>query len=87
MLLPMYLICLLPEFDRLGNVPMYRYECGLKKTTPQTKTLSDIIGWKERYYAFKRRPARASYAFANNAGTNNFAPYVLSSAPLLSQFR
>ena len=71
-----------PEFDRLGNVPMYRYECGMKSTTPQYKSLSDIIGWKERYYAFKRRPARASYAFfANSAGTNNYAPYVVSSAP------
>ena len=63
-----------PEFDRLGNVPMYRYECGMKYTTPQYTNLSDIIGWKERYYAFKRRPARATYAFfATSDGTNNYA--------------
>ena len=71
-----------PEFDRLGNIPMYRYEAGTKQTTPQTLTNTDIIGWKERYYAFKRRQSRASYAFfADASGVNNYSPYVLSSRP------
>ena len=69
-----------PEFDRLGNVPMFSYEASSPKSSSQQNT--DIIGWKERYYAFKRRPARASYAFADNIQqTNSLASYVLSSLP------
>lgn len=72
-----------PEFDRLGNVPMYRYETGMK---PQSSafTMSDIIGWKERYYQYKRKYDRTSFAFGNaltSDNVNNYSPYMLSFRP------
>ena len=70
-----------PEFDRLGNVPMYRYEAGMASNATGL-AMTDIIGWKERYYPFKRRSPRATYAFFNNqAGTNIWSSYVLNSYP------
>lgn len=50
-----------PEFDRLGNVPMYRYESGRANVLGQNAT--DVIGWKERYYWNKRKAPRCSMAF------------------------
>ena len=48
-----------PEFDRLGNMPMFRYEAGSWSHNSQT-TLADVIGWKERYYCNKRRAPKTS---------------------------
>lgn len=72
-----------PEFDRLGNVPMFRYETGM---IPQSAafTMSDIIGWKERYYQYKRKYDRTSFAFGNaltSDNVNNYSPYMLSFRP------
>ena len=72
-----------PEFDRLGNQPMFRYESG-HNTVNTTFNTTDIIGWKERYYAFKRKYDKCTYAFGYEntlASTNNYAPYMLSFAP------
>lgn len=72
-----------PEFDRLGNQPMFRYESGYN-TTNSTFGPTDIIGWKERYYAFKRKYDKCTYAFGYEntlTSTNNYAPYMLSFAP------
>lgn len=69
-----------PEFDRLGNIPMYRYETGSSNVLGQQFT--DVIGWKERYYQWKRRPNRSSLAFMSpvpSLGVNNYAAYMLSS--------
>lgn len=68
----------IPEFDRLGNVPMFRYE-GLASNA--TGTLNDIVGWKERYYQFKRKMPKATLAFFSQNGFNNYASYVINSAP------
>lgn len=72
----------LPEFDRLGNIPMYRYESGYS-TLNGTYANSDIVGWKERYYAFKRKPARSTYMFyVPEQGQNNqFMGYGISPRP------
>lgn len=67
-----------PEFDRLGNVPMYRYE-GIAPIGSGQQT--DIVGWKERYYQFKRKMPKASIAFYSHNGVNNYASYVINSAP------
>lgn len=67
-----------PEFDRLGNVPMYRYE-GLPSNA--TGSVTDIVGWKERYYQFKRKMPKATLAFFSQNGVNNYASYVINSAP------
>lgn len=67
-----------PEFDRLGNVPMYRYE-GLPGNG--TGSVTDIVGWKERYYQFKRKMPKATLAFFSQNGINNYASYVINSAP------
>lgn len=67
-----------PEFDRLGNVPMYRYEVG---GSYGGSSQYDIIKWKERYFEYKRKPAKVTwFAFAAN-GLNNFGSYFLSSMP------
>lgn len=79
-----------PEFDRLGNVPMFRYECGFYQSsaTPgvDTRQNSDVIAWKERYYWNKRKFDRVSFAFAHAhtpapGVTNDFSPYFLSFRP------
>lgn len=73
-----------PEFDKLGNMPMYRYEAG-ENAGPGVVTPTDIVGWKERYYYNKRRPSRVSLAFQNptvkQTGYNEYSAYMISSAP------
>lgn len=69
-----------PEFDRLGNVPMYRYECGYRQEVG-SRSNTDIIGWKERYYQFKRKPARVTTAFVSENGVNNYGSYFLNCFP------
>lgn len=72
-----------PEFDKLGNVPMYRYEAG-ENAGSGAVTATDIIGWKERYYWNKRKHDKVSLAFMvprTSLGTNAYAAYMISSAP------
>ena len=72
-----------PEFDRLGNQPMFRFEAGSNSVNATFNT-TDIIGWKERYYSFKRKYDKCTYAFGYEntlVSTNNYAPYMLSFAP------
>lgn len=69
-----------PEFDRLGNVPMFRYEVGYRRQVGSRQN-TDIIGWKERYYANKRKPAKLTYAFFGANGVNNFGSYFIGSLP------
>lgn len=73
-----------PEFDRLGNQPMFRYESGWDTLLNDTFYSSEIIGWKERYYAFKRRYDRSTMAFGYdhlNSDTNTWSSYMLSFRP------
>lgn len=73
-----------PEFDRLGNQPMFRYECGMNNNNDSFNT-TDIVGWKERYYGFKRKYDKLTYAFGfdnpNQNGVNNYTPFMLGFAP------
>lgn len=72
-----------PEFDRLGNMPMYRYEAG-ELAGEGTITATDIIGWKERYYWNKRRHPKVTLAFQNgtlNQGVNSYGSYMITSTP------
>ena len=75
-----------PEFDRLGNQPMFRYEVGYHtSSTPGTPNDTDIIGWKERYYQFKRKHDKATIAFdIFGQGTNAYSAYMLAARPLTS---
>lgn len=69
-----------PEFDRLGNQPMFRSEVGIAGTLDA----NDVIGWKERYYGFKRKADKTTLAFTQDTGTdalNNYSAYMLSSRP------
>lgn len=71
------------EFDRLGNMPMFRYEAG-ENAGSGVVTATDIIGWKERYYYNKRRHPRVTLAFQNgqtSRGFNNYGAYMLTSTP------
>lgn len=71
-----------PEYDRLGNMPMFRYEVGQRDDA--TSSLTDIISWKERYYQYKRRmPKTTWFGYAAN-GVNQFASYFLTSLPFAS---
>ena len=68
-----------PEFDRMGNVPMFRFELANKSNPSQTD--ADIVGWKERYYANKRRGPKTTYAFSNPGsylGFNSYSAYMIS---------
>ena len=73
-----------PEFDRLGNMPMFRFETG-ERNGSGVVTDTDIVAWKERYYWNKRRHAKATLAFMNNRpvslGYNEKSSYMLTSAP------
>ena len=73
-----------PEFDRLGNMPMFRYEAG-ENAGSGVVTATDIIGWKERYYYNKRRHPKVTLAFQNNRTYaqlyNNRSAYMLTSTP------
>ena len=71
-----------PEFDRLGNTPMYRYETGMLPSSSQT--MADLIGWKERYYQNKRKYDKTTYAFGHgitSGSVNNYSTYMLSFRP------
>lgn len=72
-----------PEFDRLGNTPMFRYETGM---LPQTSgyNFTDLIGWKERYYQFKRKYPKTTLAFGHSitgSTINDYSPYMLAFRP------
>ena len=74
----------IPEFDRMGNVPMYYYEAGVQLlSTPFT----NIAGWKERYYYWKRRYDKLTTAFMPRLiGTpvgneNSYSAYFVSYVP------
>lgn len=70
-----------PEYDRLGNMPMFRYECGFNITQTGFAN-SDIIGWKERYYYNKRKQDKATIAFdCQGVGTNVYSSYMLANRP------
>lgn len=72
-----------PEYDRLGNVPMFRYETGMLPDSTNYQ-MSDLIGWKERYYQNKRKYDKTTYAFGHGitAGTvNNYSSYMLAFRP------
>lgn len=71
-----------PEFDRLGNQPVFRFEVGSRSSSSQNAT--DIVGWKERYYAWKRRSPRCTLAFSSGIvgqGANNYDAYMLAQRP------
>ena len=70
-----------PEMDRMGNVPMFRYELSSK---PSNSNYSDQVGWKERYYCNKRRSDKTTVAFANMSmfrGFNSYSAYMISNPP------
>ncbi|MCR5470420.1 MAG: hypothetical protein K6F22_05700 [Prevotella sp.] len=71
-----------PENDRLGNIPMFRYESGDFLLTGQNK--GDIIGWKERFYPWKRKQSKTTLAFSKGnrfTGVNNFESYMIATFP------
>jgi hypothetical protein len=73
-----------PEFDRLGNVPMYRYEDGCLSGA-SGETFADPIGWKERYYQNKRKYDKCTLAFGQHTtrgiGVNNYSSYMIAMRP------
>ena len=68
-----------PEFDRLGNEPMFGREIARS-----SGSLTDIVAWKERYYAFKRRYPRVTKAFnhqGKQVNKNNYSAYFIHMHP------
>ena len=76
-----------PEFDRLGNQPMFRYEVGnryINPSDPSDETLmTDQIGWNKRYQQWKNQPAYATCAFMGSTSTavNDFNAYMIATEP------
>ena len=71
-----------PEFDRLGNQPVFRYQVGDTYNSPDQAT--DLVAWKERYYEWKRRSPKCTLAFASGLrgqGSNNYEAYMLATRP------
>ena len=73
-----------PEFDRLGNMPMFRYEAGSK--TGLWLIMILLVG-KERYYANKRRAPKTSCAFYESLSSVlllvNYESYMISISHLI----
>lgn len=70
----------IPEFDKLGMQPLYRYE-----VDPSAIGDSTQIGWQLRYQQYKRKFDRASYVFGSGAnfdGINQYSSWILSYDPL-----
>lgn len=76
-----------PEFDRLGNQPVFRYEVGNRYINPSDPTdytsMTDQIGWNKRYHQWKNQPAYATCAFMGSTSTavNDFNAYMIASEP------
>lgn len=72
-----------PAFDRLGNMPVYKKEVvqysGSQSVSDPTPW-NNIVAWKERYYANKRRYNRVSAAFRHpGRDYNNYSGYFIHS--------
>lgn len=70
----------IPEFDKLGMQPLYRYE-----VDPAYIGQSTQIGWQIRYQQYKRKYDRATYVFGSGAnlnGINQYSSWILSYDPL-----
>ena len=71
-----------PEYDRLGNQPVFRFELG---TNAPSGSTTDIVGWKERYYWNKRRPDKITAAFMDPQSAtvqyNSYASYFVAGHP------
>ena len=76
-----------PEFDRMGNQPIFRYEVGNRNSDSLLGTvtaMTDQIGWNMRYQQWKKRAARTTLAFmSGNAygGTNVWNSYMITTLP------
>lgn len=73
-----------PEYDRLGNMPMYGYEIGTKYES----NFFAIQAWKERYYFSKRKMDRVTKAFKSRSASvehtlplNPYSAYFISNFP------
>lgn len=76
-----------PEFDRMGNQPIFRYEIGNRNSDSLLGTvtqMTDQVGWNMRYQQWKKRAARTTLAFmSGNAfgGTNVWNSYMITTLP------
>lgn len=68
----------IPEFDKLGAQPLYRYEYSYNGIGA-----SDFIFWQNRYQQYKRKYDRASVVFSGSptSGINQYSSWVLSYNP------
>ena len=76
-----------PEFDRMGNQPIFRYEIGNRNSDSLLGTvtqMTDQVGWNMRYQQWKKRHSRTTLAFmSGNAygGTNVWNSYMITTLP------
>ena len=76
-----------PEFDRMGNQPIFRYEIGNRNSDSLLGTvtqMTDQVGWNLRYQQWKKRASRTTLAFmSGNAygGTNVWNSYMITTLP------
>lgn len=80
-----------PEYDRLGDQPMYGFEA-LNNTMMGETGIEELeakmyvmpLGWQRRYEQYKRKYSRHSLAFyrpTDYEGTNVWSPWVLGANP------
>lgn len=80
-----------PEFDKLGNQPMFRFEAGNRDTSTTTEggqiidlyKMTDQIGWNKRYQQWKSRYSRATAAFMPTTPdkVNQYNSYMIVTEP------
>ncbi len=82
-----------PEFDLLGNQPMFRFEAGNRDTSTHVDPdsgaiiddfkMTDQIGWNKRYQQWKNRFARTTAAFMPTTPdkVNQYNAYMIVTEP------
>ena len=76
-----------PEFDRMGNQPVYRYEIGNRNsdsTIGTVTSMTDQIGWNMRYQEWKKRAGTTTLAFMSGniyGGANTYNSYMITAFP------
>lgn len=81
----------IPEYDRLGDQPLYGYESLVNpyfddptSTGTAAAAYNHSLGWQRRYEQYKRNYSRHSLAFyrpTTDEGVNVWSPWVLGALP------
>ena len=78
----------IPEFDKLGPEPLYRFEVHpISLSNTGFNLMSNRIGWIDRYSSFKKKYNRTSFTYYHGDyaqlgyNFNSYGPWVISRLP------